>query len=180
MNSQILIKINYFVKNRLIELSGTLLVLISIFLLVSIASYSPSDPNFIYTPENVEIKNFGGFYGSIIADFLLQSIGLISFFIVLNLSYWGFKLITEKRNNNFSPKILFTLIYIISGTTFINIFNNDTFWLIDNGNGGFIGRIVKENFYLITISIENQYVFFSLLILAIIFFQVLNIFFFSL
>ena len=56
MNAQILIKINSFVKNRLIELSGTLLILCGIFLLVSIGSYSPSDPNFIYTPENVKLQ----------------------------------------------------------------------------------------------------------------------------
>ena len=83
MNSQILTKINYFIKNRLIELLGFALVFVSIFLLASIVSYSPGDPNFIYSPENTEIKNIGGFYGSVISDFLLQSLGLISFFLVL-------------------------------------------------------------------------------------------------
>ena len=83
MNSQILIKLNSFFKNRLIELSGILLTLTSISLFTILASYSPSDPNFIYTPDNVEIKNFGGFYGSVISDFLLQSIGLISFLITI-------------------------------------------------------------------------------------------------
>ena len=81
MNSQILTKINSFVKNRLIESSGILLSLTSIFLLVSILSYSPSDPNFIYNPENVEINNLAGFYGSVVSDFFLQAIGLVSFFI---------------------------------------------------------------------------------------------------
>jgi len=61
MNSQILIKINSFVKSRLIEFLGILLVVTGIFLLASIVSYSPSDPNFIYTPENTNIKNIGGF-----------------------------------------------------------------------------------------------------------------------
>ena len=74
MNSEILVKTNNFIKNRLLEFSGALLVLSGTLLLISILSYSPSDPNFIYTPENAEIKNFGGFYGSIIADFFLQSI----------------------------------------------------------------------------------------------------------
>ena len=58
MNSLILFKINNFIKNRLIEILGIFLVCISLFLLASIFSYSPSDPNFIYSPENVEIKNF--------------------------------------------------------------------------------------------------------------------------
>jgi len=35
------------------------LMFFSIFLLASIVSYSPSDPNFIYSPENVNIKNIG-------------------------------------------------------------------------------------------------------------------------
>ena len=66
MNSQVLAKINRFTKNRLIELSGIILVLIGIFLLISIMSYSPNDPNFIYGSDENEIKNFGGFYGSVI------------------------------------------------------------------------------------------------------------------
>ena len=97
MNSQILVKINDFLKNRLIEFSGILLVIIGAFLLASILTYSPNDPNFIYKPEDVEIKNIGGFYGSVISDFLLQSIGLISFFIILNLFNWGFLLIKAKH-----------------------------------------------------------------------------------
>ena len=87
MNSQILQKINSFFKNRLIELSGALMVLISSFLLISVLSYSPSDPNFIYSPENIKIVNFGGFYGSVISDFLLQAIGLTSFLITLNINW---------------------------------------------------------------------------------------------
>ena len=107
MNSQILTKINDFIKNRLIEFLGALLIIVSIFLLASIVSYSPSDPNFIYTPENTEIKNIGGFYGSVISDFLLQSLGLISIFLVFNFFYWGLKLTTERTVSNFITKIFF-------------------------------------------------------------------------
>ena len=96
MKSQIVIEINNFIKNRLIELLGVLLIFVSIFLLASIVSYSPSDPNFIYSPENTEIKNVGGFYGSVISDFLLQSLGLIAIFLVFNFFYWGIKLATQK------------------------------------------------------------------------------------
>ena len=96
MKSQILTKIDNFIKKRLIEFLGIALVLLSFFLLASIATYSPSDPNFIYSPESTEIKNIGGFYGSVISDFLLQSIGLISILLVLNFFYWGLKIISAK------------------------------------------------------------------------------------
>ena len=170
MKSQVLIKINNFVKNRLIEISGISLILVSIFLLLSIVTYSPNDPNFIYTPENDSIENMGGFYGSVISDFLLQSIGLISIIFSLNFSLWGLGIINKKKLNNFISKIFFTLIYIISGTTFLNISYNDSFWLIDNGNSGFVGRIIKENIYNFTTLIENQYIVYGLAFLTILFF----------
>ena len=101
MNSDNLVKINNFFKNRLIEFFGALLIAFSIFVFLSIVSYSPGDPNFIYTPESIDIKNFGGFYGSVISDLLLQSVGFISFFIVLNLFYWGVKIVVDKKIENF-------------------------------------------------------------------------------
>ena len=62
------------------------------------------------------------------------------------------------------------MVYIILGTTVLNTFFNDSFWLIDNGNGGFVGREIKENIYYFTPLIENQYVIYSLSLLTIVFF----------
>ena len=170
MGHMILSKVNSFIKNRLIELMGIFLILISFFLLASIASYSPSDPNFIYTPESTEIKNIAGIYGSIISDFLLQSLGLISILLILNFFYWGIKITKYKKINNIIAKISFIFSYIIFGTTTLNILFNDSFWLIDNGNGGFVGREIKENIYYFTPIIENQLIIYSLILLTVVFF----------
>ena len=170
MESQILSKINNFIRKRLIELSGFLLVFVSIFLLISIFTYSPSDPNFIYSPENTEIKNIGGFYGSVVSDFLLQSIGLVSILFSLNFLYWGFGIITTKTVSNFLTKIFYTLTYIIFGTVVLSSFYNNSFWLVDNGNGGFVGRAIKENIYYFSPIIENVYVIYVLALLSILFF----------
>jgi len=170
MNSQILSKLNHFMRNRLIELFAILLICFGVFIFSSILSYSPSDPNFIYSSESTEIKNVGGFYGSVVSDFLLQSLGLISLLIVFNFIYWGVKLFLKKNINNFTSKIFFTLIYILLGTTVLNILNNESFYLIDNGNGGFVGRIVKENIYYLTPLIENNYSVYGFLIFTAIFF----------
>ena len=170
MNSKFLEKVNNFVKYRLIELSGTMMLIISIFLFISIVSYTPDDPNFIYSSEHNDIKNIGGFYGSVVSDFLLQSIGLISILFIINLSFWGLKIVIEKKINNFIPKIFYTLTYIIFGTSLISIYYNNSFWLIDNGNGGFVGRIVKNGIYNFTYLFENNYVLFFLFLLTIIFF----------
>ena len=170
MNAQILTKANNFIKKRLIELTGISLILIGLFLLVSIFTYSPNDPNFIYTPESTEIINIGGFYGSVISDFFLQAIGLIFILLVLNILIWGFKFLINKKINNIIAKFFYILIYVIFGTTFLNIAYNESFLLIDNGNGGFVGRIIKENIYNLIPLIENKYSVYSLIFLTIVFF----------
>jgi len=170
MKYHILNKISDFIKNRLIESSGILLIIFSFFLATSIVTYSPDDPNFIYSPENTEIKNAAGFYGSVVSDFLLQTIGLISILLILNFFYWGLKIISEKKIKNFITKIFFVLIYIASGTVFLSNFFNDSYWLIDNGNGGFVGRSIKENIFYFAPLIDNYYLNYGLCILTIIFF----------
>jgi len=149
-----------------------LLVIASVSLFLSIITYTGGQDNFIYKSDNpdVDIKNFGGFYGSAIADFLLQSIGLIIFLFVFNLFFWGFKIITEKKISNFFKKTFFTIIYIIFGTAFLNIEYHFSNWLFDNGNGGFVGQSIKENIYYFTPLIDNQYVIYSLIVFTIVFF----------
>ena len=175
MKSQILLKIDSFIKNRLIELSGALLIIVSVFLFLAIITYSGGQDSIIMKSDNPEIdlKNFGGSYGSAIADFLLQSVGFIIFLFVFNLFFWGFKLITEKKISNFISKIFYTSAYIIFGTAFFNIkdFFSDSHLYFYHGSGGFVGRIIKENIYYFSPLIdENQYAIYGLILLTIAFF----------
>ena len=73
----------------------------------------------------------GGFYGSVISDFLLQAIGLISFLIIFNIFDCGLKIIFDKKIEKFISKIFFIFVYTLFATIYINISFNDSFWLID-------------------------------------------------
>ena len=77
---KILENISNFLIKRFIELFGLLISILSILLLISLLSYYPEDPNFIF-PDNAEIKNILGFRGSFISDLFFQSIGLISILV---------------------------------------------------------------------------------------------------
>ena len=68
------ISLNFIIK-RFIEILGLSIFVISIFLLISLISYSPEDPNFIF-PKNTEIQNILGFKGSFTSDLFFQSLGL--------------------------------------------------------------------------------------------------------
>ena len=55
-----------FITNRIIEIIGIVISVFGVLLLIALLSYSPSDPNFIFS-DNTEIKNLLGFQGSYIS-----------------------------------------------------------------------------------------------------------------
>ena len=69
-----------FTVKRVAEIIGILFICTSTLLFLSLISYSPEDPNFIFT-DNTEIKNILGFRGSYTSDLFFQSIGLISYLV---------------------------------------------------------------------------------------------------
>ena len=84
-----------FIVKRLIEISGIVVSLLGILLFITLISYSPSDPNFIF-PENTEIKNLLGFRGSYISDLFFQSFGLISYLISVTFIFTGISIFKIK------------------------------------------------------------------------------------
>tara|TARA_B100001093_G_scaffold511985_1_gene580979 strand:- start:3791 stop:5878 length:2088 start_codon:yes stop_codon:yes gene_type:complete len=170
MNTNFFYSVTNFLKKRTFELLGILLVFFSLILTISFITYSPDDPSFIYGKDNNLINNFFGLYGSKISDFLLQSFGIISFLILLTLTSWGINLIVYKELKKIIFKFFFLSVYIISGCAFIYINFNNSFWLIDNGNSGFLGEItfnLINTYYPIQ---ENKYVNFVLIFITLTFF----------
>ncbi len=170
MNTNFLNSLTNFLKKRTFEFVGLVLISLGIALTISFATYSPSDPSLIYGESNSNIKNFFGIYGSKVSDFLLQSFGLISFLILATLISWGLKLIIEKELKNIIYKLFFLTLYLIFGCTFLHITFNNSFWLLDNGNSGFIGELIYSFIYQYTPLIENQYTSFALIALTMLFF----------
>ena len=162
-------KITLFLINRLIESVGFLIILLGLFLLISIASFSPEDPNFIF-PDNTNIKNIFGFYGSYISDLILQSIGLISYLFSITIVINGFLIIKNKNIKIIFKNLFLSIIYIISGSIFFDFFYRNSFLLIINGNGGFVGNYFKELSLLFSNSIDKNILYYFFLIITILFF----------
>ena len=170
MNTNFLNSLTNFLKKRTLELIGLFLIFLGIALTISFATYSPSDPSLIYGQTNPEIKNFFGLYGSKVSDFLLQSFGLISFLILVTLISWGIKLMIKKELKNFFRKIFYLNLYLIFGCTFVHITFNNSFWLIDNGNSGFVGELMFSYLNSYAPIIENKYISFVLIAFTVLFF----------
>ena len=158
-----------FVLKRLSELVGLILLGLSILLLISLISYSPEDPNFIF-PENAEIKNFLGIKGSFTADILYQSIGLISLLIPISFFFISLSVIIDKKILHIIESLFFIILYSITGTLFFTTFHTETYWLTVNGNNGFIGNLFEDTFFVNVILPNHQISYVILIVLISIFF----------
>ena len=144
-----------FLLKRLSEVIGASLLIFSVLLLISLITYSPEDPNFIF-PENAEIKNLMGTKGSYTSDILYQSLGLISLLIPISFFFISLKVIVEKKNLIIIESLFFIVLYSITGALFFTVFHTETYWLIVNENNGFIGDLFKESFIVNLINFNHQ------------------------
>ena len=162
-------KIGDFIIKRLAELVGIFLVLTSILLFMCLISYSPEDPNFIF-PENQEIKNFLGFRGSFVADIFFQSIGIISLLIPFSLLFTGLSITINKKFIVIIENIFFIILYIIAAAFFFSMFHKETYWLIINGNNGFVGDLMSETLILDLLNINKTLSYYLLIFFILLFF----------
>ena len=164
-------KVSNFLILRCIELFGLLIVLLSIFLFLSLLTYEPEDPNFIF-PENAIIKNFFGFKGSLISDLFFQSIGLISILASFSFFITGVLIVRKKKLIIILKNTFFIILYSILASLFFNIYYHESFWLIINGNGGFVGETLNKTFLMSLINLNQQIAYYFFIILILLFFLI--------
>ena len=166
-----LTKTKGFLIKRITELFGLLIIFLSFAIMVSLASYSPNDPNFI-TNEFNEVQNLLGFRGSIVSDLLFQSVGIVAYLIPFTLFFSGIIILIKKKQIILIDNLFYCVLYIIFGSLFFSYFKNESFFLTINGNGGFIGLFLKDSFLSNLISIGEKVSFYILIILTIYFFLI--------
>lgn len=136
-------KIITFIKVKLIELAGAITIFSGLAYFVSLTTYSANNISYVFPSEkNIHNKFFSFFY--YLSDFFLQAFGVLAFLIFLNLIIWGGYLILKKKIENFSVKLLFLILSIIFGALFFSINIDQSFWLPDNGFGGFVANFISE------------------------------------
>ena len=152
-----------FVTKRLIELFGALILILSIFLLISLLSYYPEDPNFIF-PQNTEIKNILGFRGSVVSDLFFQSIGLVSILVSTTFIITGINIARTKKLILILQNPFYLILYVILGSLFFTVYYPESFWLTINGNGGFFGKQLSETFLASFVNLNKQISYYLLVI----------------
>ena len=160
-----------FTIKRVAEIIGILFICASTLLFLSLTSYSPEDPNFIFT-DNTEIKNILGLRGSYASDLFFQSIGLVSYLVSITIFFTGINLIKNKNFLTIVENTFYLILYSIIGSLFFTIFYPNSLWLPINGNGGFVGIFFQNTFLSSLINLDKDISFYFTLILIIIIFLI--------
>ncbi len=160
-----------FSINRIIEFLGLFTLTLGILLFISLISFSPDDPNFIF-PKNTEIKNILGFQGSFTADLFYQSIGLISLLVPFTLFFSGINIFREKKLYLLIPNLFYSILYIFFGSIFFSNYFLNSYELYINGNGGFVGSYLNQTFFESIISFNSNISFYTLILSIIILFLI--------
>ena len=154
--------INFAIK-RLAEILGIIVFFSGILLFISLFSYSPEDPNFIF-PDNTKIKNILGFKGSFTSDLFFQSIGLTAYLVSLTFIITGINILRTKDFFLIIENIFYSIIYSVFCCVFFTYFYADAFTLYINGNGGFIGLYLNQTFINNLIQINETASFYTLIL----------------
>ena len=157
--------------NRIIETVGIALVVIGLLLLVSLATFSPDDPNFIF-PDNTEIKNLLGFNGSYTADLFFQTFGLIALLIPFTLIFSGINIVLNKKIFLIFESIFYSVLYSSFGSLFFSFFYPAAFNLYINGNGGFIGKYLETTFLASIINVNSQISYYLIMLIILVLFLI--------
>ena len=166
-----LLKIKDFLIKRVTELFSLIVILLSVTVLISLFSYSPNDPNYIVN-NNLKIVNILGFRGSVVSDFLFQSIGLMAYLVPFTIFFTGLKILINKEQLLFIDNLFYCILYIIPGTLFFSYFYDQSFLLTVNGNGGFIGLFLENTFLATFLGISPDVSFYILIIITLFLFFV--------
>jgi DNA segregation ATPase FtsK/SpoIIIE, S-DNA-T family len=153
----------HFASKRLAEIFGIVIFSLGIMLLISLTTYSPEDPNFIF-PDNIGIKNLLGFQGSFISDLFFQSIGLIAYLISFTFILSGINIFRFKEFFLIIENIFFVILYCVFGSLFLSYFHSTDFTLHINGSGGFVGNYLNQTFLNSLIKINEKLFYYFLIV----------------
>lgn len=119
-------------------LLGLLLLVLSIAMTTSLASWNIYDPSLSYANAN-NVKNILGKYGAKYADLSMQFFGLGSMSTILPIFFWGLLLFLQRNVNHIGRRIIFYIIVVMSFSCLLSLLPHFAYWPLNSGMGGIVG-----------------------------------------
>lgn len=127
-----------FLKRRGAELTGFIFLVVGLAFFAALASYHPDDPSWMNATERAP-QNWLGAPGALLADPLLQVLGLAAWGLPLALIAWGLRLVIHIGDDRAWSRVVLTAPALMIGAIFASTHAPVSGWSFSNGLGGVFG-----------------------------------------
>jgi len=130
-----------YCRDALKKLSGYALIALALFLFFSLFSYDPNDAS-LNTAAQGNPQNYFGKSGAILADFLIQALGVASSILVLWIGGWGIKLYLRQELPLWNKRLLAGLSAVMLAAIGFAALPTLSFWKHTTAMGGATGSLL--------------------------------------
>jgi S-DNA-T family DNA segregation ATPase FtsK/SpoIIIE len=125
-------------RRRLRELGGLVLIGAAVSIAVALATWSVQDPSLSHATTTA-IRNALGFPGAIVADLLMQLIGLAALALILPVATWGWRLASHRPLSRERIRLIFWIAAVALAAATAACLPRSPAWPLPAGLGGVIG-----------------------------------------
>lgn len=130
-----------FVRRRLAEIAGGVLIVLGLAFLLSVATAHEGDPSFNRAVD-APVMNLIGPVGAFVGDFALQGLGLAALIFAFAPIIWGWKLVRDRRLDRWWLKLVLLPFAALATAAAVAAIPSDGTWPWIAGMGGFSGRLL--------------------------------------
>ncbi len=145
MVSAVLSAASDVVRHPLRQLAGFFLCLFAAYLAVSLLTYHGADPS-LNRATTESVQNAGGYFGALMADIVLQVLGLACITLVCVPLTWGIKMVLDHRIAYLWLRATLLLVATVLLAAFLAMVESPLQWPIASGLGGSLGALLHDKF----------------------------------
>src|SRR5712691_5260595 len=125
-------------RRRLHELGGLALIVLAMLLAVALATWSVQDPSLSHA-TNAPVGNLLGLPGAIVADLLMQLLGIAALALVLPVAIWGWRLTTHRPLRRERIRLGVWIVGVLLAAVLASCLPRTSSWPLPAGLGGVTG-----------------------------------------
>jgi S-DNA-T family DNA segregation ATPase FtsK/SpoIIIE len=129
-----------FLRRRLLEGLGLVLIAAAAVLVLAMLTYDPSDPSINTAGGRETANNLLGYPGAVLADLALQTLGLAAVLASIILAAWGLRLVARGALPQIWPRIAVFVLVLLVGAVAFEAMPEPESWPLVPGFGGLVGN----------------------------------------
>ncbi len=128
-------------RRRLCELCGILLISLAMMGALALASWSVRDPSLSHATD-VPVHNLLSWPGAVVADLMMQLLGLGALALILPIAAWGYRLLGHRFRGRERLRVIVWPLGAVLAAAFAACLPRSAHWPLPSGLGGVIGDAI--------------------------------------